>query len=384
MLQEHKTNESINGLPANYPFRNSEDASLSHPTPAKLARKKNHHNDLPPSPEIEISPVDPIWQMIDPTPDIQTLFTTFDKQFFGGRLSAVEVRWSPRMTLCAGLCVYEGRGGLCSIRMSEPLLKYRPRSDTVETLLHEMIHAYLFVTENVRDRDGHGSNFKFHMNRINACAKTNITIYHNFHDEVNNYKVHWWKCNGPCASRPPFFGLVRRSMNRAPGPNDIWWSEHQASCSGQFIKIKEPEKSNKKPKNVTKVNQKRKQTKLVASSSTPDLRSYLLGSPKSQEAGGHSMQVEDLQPPSETDRLTSNRPEQAVVPFSGVGHVLGGLRPPQRSRLLALPITSQSSAAGCDRTASAASSKELAECPVCSQKQPILLMDAHLDECLAR
>ena len=36
---------------------------------------------------------------------------------------------------CAGLCVYEGRGGLCSIRLSEPLLKLRPRKDLVETLL---------------------------------------------------------------------------------------------------------------------------------------------------------------------------------------------------------------------------------------------------------
>lgn len=30
-------------------------------------------------------------------------------------------------------------------------------------------------------------------------------------------------------------------MNRAPGPNDLWWSEHQANCGGSFVKIKEPE-----------------------------------------------------------------------------------------------------------------------------------------------
>lgn len=33
---------------------------------------------------------------------------------------------------CAGVCSYEGRGGLCSIRLSEPLLKLRPRKDLVE------------------------------------------------------------------------------------------------------------------------------------------------------------------------------------------------------------------------------------------------------------
>ena len=36
---------------------------------------------------------------------------------------------------CAGLCCYEGRGGLCSIRLSAPLLKLRPRKDLVQTLL---------------------------------------------------------------------------------------------------------------------------------------------------------------------------------------------------------------------------------------------------------
>ena len=30
-------------------------------------------------------------------------------------------------------------------------------------------------------------------------------------------------------------------MNRAPGPNDIWWAQHQASCGGLYVKIKEPE-----------------------------------------------------------------------------------------------------------------------------------------------
>ena len=46
----------------------------------------------------------------------------------------------------------------------------------METLLHEMIHAYLFVTNNNRDRDGHGPEFQYHMNRINMETGTNITV----------------------------------------------------------------------------------------------------------------------------------------------------------------------------------------------------------------
>ena len=152
-----------------------------------------------------------------------------------------QVKWSPRMTVCAGLCSYQGRGGLCSIRLSVPLLKLRPRKDFVETLLHEMIHAYLFVTDGNDDHDGHGPAFHEHMFRINKEAGTNISVYHNFHDEVALYKTHWWKCDGPCQNRKPFYGMVKRSMNRAPGPNDRWWAEHQSMCGGTFIKVKEPE-----------------------------------------------------------------------------------------------------------------------------------------------
>lgn len=67
------------------------------------------------------------------------------------------------------------------------------------------------------------------------------------------YQQHWWRCNGPCHKKAPYFGTVRRAINRAPGPSDFWWMEHQQSCGGQFIKIKEPE--NFKTKN-TKNNQK--------------------------------------------------------------------------------------------------------------------------------
>lgn len=42
--------------------------------------------------------VDPIWETIDPTPDVHALFTLYDDLFFNGRLAACEVKWSPRMT----------------------------------------------------------------------------------------------------------------------------------------------------------------------------------------------------------------------------------------------------------------------------------------------
>ncbi|XP_071963338.1 uncharacterized protein [Antedon mediterranea] len=188
-----------------------------------------------------LSIVDERWEMLDPTPDVRAMFIEFDNTFFKGKLAGVEVKWSPRMTLCAGVCSYEGRGGLCSIRLSTPLLKLRPRKDLVETLLHEMIHAFLFVTQNNKDRDGHGPEFCKHMNRINLETGTKISIYHSFQDEVDLYRQHIWRCDGPCRTQKPFFGYVKRAMNRAPSARDTWWSRHQTTCGGTFHKEKEPE-----------------------------------------------------------------------------------------------------------------------------------------------
>lgn len=108
-----------------------------------------------------------------------------------------------------------------------------------------MIHAYLFVL-NIREANGgHGPNFKRLMESINKVAGTNITVYHTFNDEVDHYKTHVWRCNGICQHRKPFFGFVKRTSNRAPGPNDLWWAKHRETCSGTFVKIAAPEPKEK-------------------------------------------------------------------------------------------------------------------------------------------
>uniref|UniRef100_A0A6I8PQ39 DNA-dependent metalloprotease SPRTN n=2 Tax=Ornithorhynchus anatinus TaxID=9258 RepID=A0A6I8PQ39_ORNAN len=242
----------------------------------------------PPAPA-PLSLVDASWELLDPTPDLRALFLLFNDRYFWGRLEAVEVKWSLRMTLCAGVCSYEGRGGMCSIRLSEPLLKLRPRKDLVETLLHEMIHAYLFVTHNNKDREGHGPEFCKHMHRINRLTGANVTIYHSFHDEVDQYRQHWWRCDGPCRNRNPYFGYVKRATNRAPSAQDFWWEEHRRTCGGSYVKIKEPEGYAQKSKAKTRAPEQ------------PPAPSGAGGTP-SPHVGG-------------------SRP---VTPFSGKGYLLGG------------------------------------------------------------
>ncbi|MEQ2194851.1 hypothetical protein XENOCAPTIV_003898 [Xenoophorus captivus] len=83
-----------------------------------------------------------------------------------------------------------------------------------------------------------------------------VEIYHSFHDEVDVYRQHWWRCNGPCQSRKPYFGYVKRSMNRAPSSQDPWWEDHQRTCGGTYTKVKEPEGYGKKNKKETKASEK--------------------------------------------------------------------------------------------------------------------------------
>lgn len=52
-----------------------------------------------------------------------------------------------------------------------------------------MIHALLFVTQNNRDRDGHGPEFCKHMDRINKASGTKITVSKSFPPHIKHFLV---------------------------------------------------------------------------------------------------------------------------------------------------------------------------------------------------
>lgn len=194
-----------------------------------------------------------ILQSSDPFIDIHELFALYNTLYFRSvLLPRVQVTWSPRLTLCAGICELvrdpDNNNEFTRIRLklSEPLLKFRPRSDMIDTLLHEAIHAYFFVTTSWRhsrgeDGTGHGEGFLMLADAVNNHGGYGVSVFHTFHDEVDSYRTHVWECSGPCKSKAPFFGLVKRSMNRAPGKGDSWWAKHVEECGGSFTKIAEPE-----------------------------------------------------------------------------------------------------------------------------------------------
>lgn len=93
-------------------------------------------------------------------------------------------------------------------------------------------------------------------------------IYHSFHDEVDVYRQHWWRCDGPCQNRKPYFGYVKRAMNRAPSALDPWWEDHRRTCGGTYLKVKEPEGYGKKGKKDAKKEGKNSENKATGKSAS--------------------------------------------------------------------------------------------------------------------
>ncbi|CAG2119268.1 unnamed protein product [Medioppia subpectinata] len=132
--------------------------------------------------EIEkISLVDDILEELDPKPDINELFRVFDERYFEGKLRSndVQVMWSYAMNRSAGITYHKFNDRPIIIRLSYKILRTAPRRHTVETLLHEMIHAWINIHDINDGKDGHGVVFHKKMHELNAKTKTHITVEHN-------------------------------------------------------------------------------------------------------------------------------------------------------------------------------------------------------------
>lgn len=81
------------------------------------------------------------------------------------------------MTLCAGTCCLSFKDS-CTITLSESLLKFRSNNELKETLLHEMIHGYLFITNpKACDHDGKSASIRCLGLPNNA---NRISLHHSF------------------------------------------------------------------------------------------------------------------------------------------------------------------------------------------------------------
>ena len=114
--------------------------------------------------------------------DVYNYFNIYNEIYYENLLGCITLEWSKKMTSCAG--VFSVYKNVPTIRLSEPLLKFRSIDEIKETLLHEMIHAYCYIKQYdmTDDMSGHGRYFKEKMNEINTLTGLHITIYHSFHD----------------------------------------------------------------------------------------------------------------------------------------------------------------------------------------------------------
>ena len=76
---------------------------------------------------------------------------------------------------CGGIC-YPQPGGGCIIRLSEPLLRLRPSWELKNTLIHEMIHAWLIGRGISEGNGGHGRQFNAKCQDINASTVPDFQV----------------------------------------------------------------------------------------------------------------------------------------------------------------------------------------------------------------
>jgi predicted SprT family Zn-dependent metalloprotease len=99
------------------------------------------------------------------TADLQLLFARLNAEYFGGILRAHRIEYNARLKTVTGRICY--RPPL--IELSVPLLAPHPRH-LRETLLHEMVHAWLYA---MGLPSGHGREFKAKMRAVGLTS-----IYH--------------------------------------------------------------------------------------------------------------------------------------------------------------------------------------------------------------
>ena len=102
---------------------------------------------------------------LPPESDLQLLFARLNVLHFAGEVPAYRIAYNRRLTSVAGRITYRPP----VIELSIPLLGAHPAT-LAQTLLHEMVHAWLHAR---RLPSGHGSHFKRKMRDVGLAS-----IYH--------------------------------------------------------------------------------------------------------------------------------------------------------------------------------------------------------------
>ncbi|RLM53138.1 hypothetical protein C2845_PMPSC040775 [Panicum miliaceum] len=195
--------------------------------------------------------------LADPNPDVQDLFQHYDRLYFRGALADAGfiVKWgSLQSSSSFGSCTFSKPSN--TITLSEPVLKYLSCTDRKNALLHEMIHAIIYVKRHRKD-SCHGPLFRAWMDAINSCSIKdhqrpdggyNITTRHDFRPEKpHSFKGILWKCEscGDTLLRatnqgPPSDACCIENVNSGGGASCgnmlCHWHNHKNDCCGTYEK----------------------------------------------------------------------------------------------------------------------------------------------------
>jgi hypothetical protein len=118
--------------------------------------------------------------------NIQSLLQHYDPLYFHSLLCPrVTLSWSGSLKSDTGKCLVQSsqEGSGVMLDLSEPILRYCTKDDIIDTLLHEMIHAYLYLSGDP-EWQAHGRSFLHLANTINKAEGSNVQPYHKFTREV--------------------------------------------------------------------------------------------------------------------------------------------------------------------------------------------------------
>ncbi|PKA61025.1 hypothetical protein AXF42_Ash005921 [Apostasia shenzhenica] len=186
--------------------------------------------------------------MGEPRPDLHELFEHYNALYFCDALGTCTVAWAPRMTCSIGSCHYI-KDGLCEIRLSEPRLKSCSSALVKNSLLHEMIHAFLWVKDKNKKHSDHGPKFWAMANKINSnCVEDNqrpsdgynITANHGFHDKAGGFDL--WMCEScgdlikrEISGESLICDCIEKIGNGSDCGNLLCgWHKHNKLCSGKY------------------------------------------------------------------------------------------------------------------------------------------------------
>ena len=125
-------------------------------------------------------------------PDIRQMFAQLNEAHFDSEIPDIPVVWNGRMTTTAGYCRYrkEFTGNLYPTKIDLSLRLFEsngfPEAEVKQTLIHEMVHAYLIHKYN---QPGHTPSFQRMMTQITGVRKNHRC--HNYDVSGVKREVKW-------------------------------------------------------------------------------------------------------------------------------------------------------------------------------------------------